>query len=312
MTSKKDKAEAAQMGFSDPGEPLVEQNIPIDKIKIDQSYQRKDIKAELVNYIARELVYAGLGRLTVGYRCEDDCYYCVDGQHRLLALRLRNSLGVPPRIVTVACSVFVSRGRMHEAKVFETVNIRARLGRDVMFDNSYLQGKEPHVTIMRFLDSVGVPLAKTSRTHGAISYHTVLVERWINDANASKSAILAQRVLAGGERPFNNYVHRGLWWCASHGVPVERYATKLAQMGGIPRILQSISAFSSGEHIANSDRRCGIGTLNLINRHLRNKYAVSDPILGHNALEIRRERGAVREKSGTQRELDLVQQRSGD
>lgn len=28
MTSKKDKAEAAQMGFSDPGEPLVEQTIP--------------------------------------------------------------------------------------------------------------------------------------------------------------------------------------------------------------------------------------------------------------------------------------------
>lgn len=97
-------------------------NVPIDKIKIDRAYTNPHINQRFVDEIVHAFSLNKFCSLLVGDRGAAGLY-CVDGQDRLLALRQRNASGVLPRIDTVPCNVFKSRGPLHEAQVFSQTSV---------------------------------------------------------------------------------------------------------------------------------------------------------------------------------------------
>jgi hypothetical protein len=96
--------------------------VPVDALRIEHLYQRTKIDYSVVNNIAFGLDLS-LVDLHVSLR-DDGHYYVIDGQHRLLGIRLRNTLGIPgePPITHLEVKLYVGLTLEEEAEKYDELN----------------------------------------------------------------------------------------------------------------------------------------------------------------------------------------------
>jgi hypothetical protein len=69
------------------------------RIRVDHAYQRKRVNAARVNRIASRFAWYKFGVLVVFRHSTDGTWWCVDGQHRLLAALKRSDIALVPCMV---------------------------------------------------------------------------------------------------------------------------------------------------------------------------------------------------------------------
>ncbi len=129
-------------------------NLDKRRISIDHAYQRDSVVEARVNRIAAELSWVKFGTITV-IRRQDGTYWCIDGQHRLLAALKRSDI---PR---VPCMVFNAFSRVQEAEGFLGINMDR--GAVKMFDkfNGLMAANDPVAVAMKeMVEGSGYKIAK--------------------------------------------------------------------------------------------------------------------------------------------------------
>lgn len=89
-------------------------------LRVDHTYQREGNQRKAIA-IAQKWSYVACGVITVAKRNEDQAFYVIDGQHRVLAALKRSDVQRLP------CIVFESNGQKQEAAGFMDANTERRM-----------------------------------------------------------------------------------------------------------------------------------------------------------------------------------------
>lgn len=167
-----------------------------DELQVDDAYQRTVAKS-LVNTIQREFSWYAFDPLLIGKRKDGSCWV-VDGQTRFaVALQLGHAM--------MACRVFPSDGKRHEAEVFLLANTKRSVK---SFDNwrAALCAEEPEtVAINKLVKKFGMAVSYSghwpnlrcvSKLRDAYAAGvlpeclTVITQAWTGNADALSEAIM--------------------------------------------------------------------------------------------------------------------------
>lgn len=156
---KKPKAKAAEQ-FSDPGPKPGMAWLALDKLLVDERYQRQILRQGIthVNRLARSFVWCKFQPLTVAPSTEHKGRFAVvDGQHRLAAARRH------PKITEVPCYIVAADDVAAQAMTFVGVN-KDRIGvtRLNVFWASVAAGDVEAVRIKALCDRSKVKIARTA------------------------------------------------------------------------------------------------------------------------------------------------------
>ena len=251
-------------GWEDPGDPGDFDWLPIKELKIhrhkDGGYQRDEVSKSNTLSISRGFKWEAVNSIVVFVRKNGD-KFIVDGQQRFLAASNRED------IQRVPCRIFKSKGLRHEAATFLLLNNNRKNVKAVSkFYAAVIEGDPVAVGVFDFLNSLGLIVGDDGKNNNHISFPTRLLSHWRADAEATKAAILAQKITFPDESLHNN-IHIGFYYLIRAGVPVEQYSEKFVRGGGRPALLGSIkkTQIESGLK-ARSERICALGILEIINR----------------------------------------------
>jgi len=259
-----DKAE--RYNWVKPGDTGRQCFISIDELFIDHTYQRHEASKKNTLSIARYFNWVAFGAIVVMER-DDGNKYIVDGQQRYLAAKSRGD------IKNLPCVLFKSTGPKHESEAFISLNINRKFVRAVDKYRVAVGAKmNPETQVDTWLKSVGFEIADHGSENG-IDFPAKLLVTWKLDAEACKSAAIAQRKINNGQSLHGN-IHCGLWYLIHNGLDVHEYIDKIVRMGGKSGILQSIKMHQIEMGSSASHRLCGLAILHLINHRNRKKVSI--------------------------------------
>jgi len=242
--------------------------VPVDSIRVDKSYQRDEVSLSNTLNKARGFDWAAFGSLILAERPNGNLYV-VDGLQRLLAARHRGD------IARVPCIVFQSDGPEQEAKHFLQANDdRKYVSATDKFRAAVRAKRQPQTEIAEWLAVQKLMVKADSADRNVVSFAGNLVVLWKTDADASKKAIMVQRITNGPE-PLIAMIHKGLWYLAHGGVDVMEHADKLHRMGGRANMEHTIRAFCAETGKVQNVLACGQAILRIINHKRRIKVVAS-------------------------------------
>lgn len=129
-----------------------------ETLHIDHSYQRK-AKPQRVLALASRWSWVACGTITVAKRREDQRFYVVEGQHRVLAALKRADIKELP------CIVFETEGAMQEAGGFFDANTNRRMPTSLeKWNAQLLRGDKNTVFVNELITKAG---RKAGQTTGA-------------------------------------------------------------------------------------------------------------------------------------------------
>lgn len=238
--------------------------LPVSDLKIDHSYQRREVSEYNTLAIASEFSWSRCGTLIVMER-RDHSYYIVDGQQRWLAIKRRQD------IKDVPCLVFASDGPEHESKAFRGLNIRRKnVPALVKFNSAVVAGDSPEKEISEWLGTIGLHVGDGGGRQNCVSFPTVLINSWKTFGEACKQAIQVQ-LAVNGTVPLNAQCHKGITWLLHNGIQVGEYIDKLRQLGGRTAMERAIRSYEIETGKFAGERGCGIALLRLINFRRRGR-----------------------------------------
>lgn len=179
-----------------------------DEIHLDRSYQRSP-KPSRVNNIAKNWQWEAFQRIVVVMR-ENGDFFCVDGQHRLLAAKKRADISLLP------CLAYKSQGIDHEAYLFLLLNGSEGAGRGPMTAFEKLQaeiitGDKTAIAIKKACDELGIEIKKGgTRSSGTVACVKALKKGWdMNPRIATRALSLALQICIDG--PIHETIFTGLF-----------------------------------------------------------------------------------------------------
>lgn len=271
--AKLDKVE--RYDWADPGDRGQQRLVDINLLRIDHSYQRREVSEKNTLATAKDFNWNSFGTLVVMQR-GDGGLYVVDGQQRLMACRRRGDIDRVP------CIVFHSHGPEHEAQAFRSLNVcRKPVSSTQKFIAADAAGIQPERQISEWLSSNGLHITNSGEEVDGISFPAHLLSTWKYGENEAKEAIKLQREIIGG-LSMNHAIHNGIWWLLRNGVNVRAERSKLTQMGGKDALLRAIRVMQIQTGRNGSIKISGLGILSLVNHKRRNKINPMD-LMGNDA-----------------------------
>jgi hypothetical protein len=259
---------AVRYEWSDPGDNGVIKSIAIDKLYVDQSYQRGEVSNKNTLAIARSFSWEAFGTIVVMQRSDGE-YLVVDGHQRLLAARKRGD------IKRVPCIVFQSRGVVSEAKAFLSVNTRRKtVLATTKFWAAVACGGEPETSIAEWVKTIGYRIVNKhyDSKPKVIKFCARLVDSWQRSAESAKRAIMMIKTL-DQNRPPSVHVFMGFFDLIRNGICLEEYADKIESLGGQTKILFTINKMAIEAGTSKSERLCGSAVLSLVNHGKKTKIS---------------------------------------
>lgn len=245
---------------------VVYTEIPIDKLRVDHTYQRDGISKSRVLRIARDFNRAFLGVLTVVKR--NGLYYVVDGQNRLEAAKKRND------VPTLPCAVLESKGIKFEARCFKQINETSNaVSAYHKYKAAVVAGDEPEKSINEWTRSYGFRMTRGGTGNGKkdICFIGTLVQKWKTDSQAAKDAVLSMHRLAMTTDHMEGRPFLGFWYLFHRGVDLRKYEDKIAKAGGLPAVYHSINVTKIEAGNMEGEKISATGILRIINKGKRNK-----------------------------------------
>jgi len=265
---KMDKVE--RYDWAAPGDAGKSRMVLDRDLNIDPAYQRDEVSIANTRALARTLRWDSFGVVVVFER-EDGSLWVVDGQQRILALRLRGDFparGIPAR-------VFKSRGPAHEAEAFLAMNTGRKPVRAAeKYHAGVLSNHEPEREIDVWFRSIGIEVRRRAHNADVVDFPAIFMLTWMHDtANAKKAIEIQRRIVDDG--PMRAMIHKGIWYLLRNGIDVGADVDRIKMNGGAIAIVHSIHAYqillaNSGKSFAT----CGGGLLSLLNKRRRNKLSL--------------------------------------
>ena len=129
-------------------------HVNVEAVNVDGEYQRVT-SPRMVSKIVKEFDLDSFGTLCVGER-SDSTLWCVDGQTRLEAAKQME-------FETVPAMVFASKGKAHEAKVYQAINDHRSVNRAQKFFAQLCAGDERAHAINELVETCGFNLSFDNR-----------------------------------------------------------------------------------------------------------------------------------------------------
>jgi hypothetical protein len=223
------------------------QYIHKDKLLIDEAYQRS-VSMARAKKIARDWEWLYVGTLIVGE--EDGNLFVIDGQHRLVAARMRND------IENLPCVVHKSLPQAVAAKAFVEINTKAQKPNAKQQFQARLMAKDPIALEMnRLLIHVGysAPVNKNNRARHSIQAVATFwkgVEKSLrNGDDHAKNAIVCGADLCDGA-VFKGSLFSGLYEFSRNAsrqtpkLPFEKWSARLTKRG-LEKIEEDMNAYAA-------------------------------------------------------------------
>lgn len=242
------------------------ENVPVDCLKIDHSYQRGQISHKKVARMAAAWSWRACGTLTVAQR-NDGSMVVVDGQHRLLA-------ATAAKIKSLPCMVHTANTLKDEASTFLEINTgRTPVNALCKWRAECAIGREPYASFNEWLASIGLHVAGGGQSADAIQFAGVLMNSLKTSPDAAKRAIVATRQIHAGS-PMVNDVFRACFWLELQGVDMARHVARILRRGGSEVVVRKLRAARAITGSA-GDLTNGLALLRFINEGLHNKVEVA-------------------------------------
>lgn len=251
--------------------------VMVDKnlIKIDESYQRGLAKARAQD-IARDFNWALFGAVIVSKR-PDGTLWCIDGQHRLTAAKMREE------IINIPCHIKEYEGTAEEAEFFVSAN---RMRKPIRAIDAYraavVAGDRDAVEIRRILGSFGYRVS-SAVSQGCTKCVSLLMKMIKADASMALKTIEFCCSSANGEH-LNNAFVAGSFYLAKvlPEALSEESSKRLRNMGMgdvLKRIKNAVIEVGQVGGRSNNPRSCALGILNAINYRSTKKIDASKLLL---------------------------------
>lgn len=266
------KGTPSKRGWVDPGERGRRANIDKHLLKVDFTYQRREVSRALTLDRAKNFSWAAFHTLVVAKRA-DGSLYVIDGHQRLLAALLRED------VQKVPCEVFDSTGVKFEACSFVLINSkRSHVKAVYKFVAAVEAGIEPQATIAAWLAKYDIVIEQNQKKGvKVVDFPTTLIETWKDNQQATKTALHLQLGIEDGE-PLNGSIHRGLWYLEHRKVPLEpEHIASIIKYGGKRQILRELHDLEILSKRHGSDRVCARAVLNVVNTRRRAKNQLQMP-----------------------------------
>lgn len=163
----------------------------IDKaeLMVDHDYQRSDVSGSKVRSIARAWSWAGCGAISVALR-PNGLFFVFDGQHRVLAAKMRSD------ITTLPCMVFECDSIAKEAAGFLVTNSERKMVSAIDKFNSLVMTEDQAAeAVERVIREAGLQISKTSTRPGQIKCVSRCLRMAAENVDAFESAIHLAEVL---------------------------------------------------------------------------------------------------------------------
>lgn len=191
--------------------------IDIEKIIVDDSYQRTRNLDALHKKIAAAFSWEAFGRPLISRRNTDHGleYYVIDGQQRIKALR---SLGHKGKIPVL----FVENGtQKEEAELFSKINSdRVAVSALERFTAAVTSGREPEKSMQEFFDQQNMIVTDSSSKDRGVKFVTKIRKSWLLDMESTKRALRASMMLCDGGN-LHIYVFSVCFALLRRGIPID-------------------------------------------------------------------------------------------
>lgn len=242
--------------------------IALDRLHVDQVYQRTEIKRKRVADIAASWSWAACGAICVARR-EDGTLWVFDGQHRALAARKRGD------ITELPCLIFPAISIDQEADAY----IRANTNRGPMrfvekFKAMLVTGDPVAVQVQEMLDEFGY-IASSQRGEGRVSCLAALYRAMERNPKACRRSFeLCVELYDGGSMVDQvvaalNYLDMHLQKQMDSTIAAATYRKKLLEIGAV-EVERSIQQ-AIGYHGKSGEKVWADGIVRLLNKGRRTK-----------------------------------------
>lgn len=269
---KRDVDKVSRYGWKVIDEPGKFMMLDKHDIRVDTSYQREAIKAS-VTQIASSWSWIACGVIIVAQR--GNGYWCIDGDHRLLAARERRDISKVP------CLVFKSEGVSVEAQAF--VRIQKNRHPLLTFDTFralVTAGDEAAQWLAGLMDRLGIEPTRSGAARPNQLAALNLVMRMANaDRAGCERTLKVASKLCQGVSPIHKTLLEGLWhierYCGpSAGLSNERLVNRMEKVG-VTAMMEKIGKariyFSRG-----GGQVCAQAILDAVNRGLSERYVLRE------------------------------------
>lgn len=255
-----------------PGKALQYRMLGVERLKIDESYQREKLSEANILSIARDFAWPAFRTLLVARRPNGDLYV-VDGQHRLEAAKRRGFRQVP-------CSVFDSAGAEEEARTFYTCSVKTV---HIPATNKYraliTAGDPEMLAIQDMLFGLGLEVSDHGTTDPRyINFPAEIIRTYRMDPDLTRDALYLQRHMVAPVECINHHVHKGLFYVlrrleGTSNAITHDMAWKVFAAGGKAALLHSINSVlaRSGKE-SKSETICGAGVWAVIKKACRCRF----------------------------------------
>lgn len=258
--------------WSELGRKAIQKNVDIDELKIDYTYQRREVSEKNTLTIARDFTWSAFGSIVVMQR-GDGSMWIVDGQQRYLAAKRRGD------IKSVPCVILQSSGIKDEARAFKLLNQnRKAVSSTQKFITSVVGGIEPEKSIAEWLESIGLSVTNNGDAVDGVSFPAHLLGTWKINKEKTMEAIHIQRDIIGPE-PMMALIHDGIFWLLNNGVNIKSEVSKLVRLGGKDAMIRSIRSMQIQIDCGANHKVCGLGILSLINHRRHHRIIIGDSAL---------------------------------
>lgn len=258
----------ARYGWSVSDTPGRMQHIHKARLHVDHAYQRNANTAK-ISAIAREWSWVALGAIIVADRGGQ--FYVIDGQHRVMAARMRSDIGDLP------CVVFATSGLIEEADGFLRSNKNRRPMTSIeTFRASLISGHETAVYLQGLFDRNGIEAVGSSNVFGVkcLSIMTRLADQKRQSLEAMFPVAVELARAEGTAVPERIidalcYLHHNADGCDLAAPYWRARLVKIGQPALIKAAAEGAAFYARGGAAAWAS-----GMLQAINKGLRNKFAI--------------------------------------
>lgn len=238
-------------------------------LNVDHEYQRDKVFVKKVREIAASWSWAGCGAILVAARA-DGTYWVFDGQHRVMAARMRSDISDLP------CLVFECSDKTQEAAGFIVSNtLRKNVTATAKFKALVMTGDETAVYLSKFFESRGLALDGHSDSAGVVSCVSacMVLRKKVGD---DFDCIFDAAAIASAPKAVHKDILVGLAWVHSqHGLCGNRaFVRRLASVGR-DAILDSVGRFAAAEGKRSTNVN-GRAVMTAVNKGLRSKFGSSE------------------------------------
>lgn len=244
--------------------------ININKVKVDEEYQRTRELKGLHKKIRNVFSWEAFGRPIIGQRegKSGKEYYIIDGQQRIIALKELGYNGDIPVVFVPDSS------RKVEADVFVSINSdRASVTPIEKFKAAVTAGHPVDVEIDNFIKSLGVCVSDDSRSMNKISFISTVRKRWIQNKEAAQVA-MRECINACAGSHIHGCIFRAYFFLSNHGCKVDGTGSLINRKFGRDEIVKRVYTANSPRWLGN-EKCFADSLLLLINHGRRNKMEMN-------------------------------------